>query len=112
MSPEEGERRAGRFLHHVAHLAREDEISLPGHEARFDEEDVAPVLGPGQAHGDAHLILAQDLSLLVARNSEERFSNLGSDDQALSDPAFDDAVSHLAAKRPPLARGSGRLACV
>ena len=56
--PDVGEGRLGRLLHHVPELAGQDELALPGHGGGLDEQDVAAGGGPGQARGDAHLVLA------------------------------------------------------
>ena len=44
-----GERDLRRLLHHVAELPGEGQPRAPRHGARFDEEDVSPSAGHGQA---------------------------------------------------------------
>src|SRR5438034_8547050 len=52
-----GERRAGRLFHHVAELARQDQISLAAHHARLDEHDVAADRRVIHPRGHADLVL-------------------------------------------------------
>ena len=42
----------GRFLHHVPKGARDQDLAAPAHAGRFDKEDVASALGPGETDRD------------------------------------------------------------
>ena len=50
-------RRLRRLLHHVAELAGERQAALPGISVASVTQDLAAHLGPGQAGGDADLVL-------------------------------------------------------
>ena len=60
-------RRLGALLHHVAELAGEDELALARHELHLDAQGLAAHLRPGEAGGDAHLVL-----LFLARRTVQR----------------------------------------
>ncbi len=48
VGPNIGKRGLGRFLHYIAELTRELEVSLALHPGRFDEDDLATHLSPDQ----------------------------------------------------------------
>ena len=65
------DRRARRFLHHVAELAGENDVAVARRQqARFDEQDVAAALGPGDAGRDAGTRDAERDLVVNLRRSE------------------------------------------
>ena len=66
-----GEPGAGRFAHHVAQLAGEDEVLLALHARDLDRDDIAADLGHDQAGGGADLVLGLQLAVLEAGRAEE-----------------------------------------
>ena len=92
----------GGFLHDVAQGAGQGEVPLPLHLRRFDEQDLAAGLGPGDARGDADLVLAEELVLEDLGRAEERLDVLGGDPgQGL--PALGDLAGDLPADGGDLA---------
>ena len=59
-----------RLLHHVAELAGERQLALAGHQRRFGDEHLAADFGPGQAGGDADLVLLLGHARAEARHAE------------------------------------------
>jgi hypothetical protein len=63
--------RAGRFLHDVAELSGQDEVSLAAHRLRFDEENVAAHRGVEHAGRDADLVLARGALRVDSRPAQQ-----------------------------------------
>ena len=61
----------GGFLHDFAQGTGQREVPLPLHLGRLDEEDLAAGLGPGDAGGDADLVLVEELVLEDLGRAEE-----------------------------------------
>src|SRR5262249_12504169 len=63
-------RRRYRFLHHVAQVAGYRHPALALHHGRFDSEQLAADVGPGEPGDDADLVLVFDLAVAVLRHAE------------------------------------------
>src|SRR5687767_1893924 len=66
----EREGRLGRFLHHLAELAREHQLALASCLYGLDEQDVASDGGPGEPGHGADLVLFQGAFAENARHAE------------------------------------------
>src|SRR5436190_165462 len=96
-------RRLRRLLHDVAELAGQGQLALAGHQRRLDGQDLAADFRPGQARGDADLVLLLGQRLAEARHAEV-LGDLGRRDLHAERLALDDDLArHLAADRRDLA---------
>src|SRR5690606_37706368 len=67
------ERSLGALAHHLAQLARQDQLAAAGRARGLDEQDVAAHRGPGEARGDArHAGAHRDFALELAGPQDSR----------------------------------------
>ena len=96
-------RRLRRLLHDVAELAGQGQLALARHQRRLDGQDLAADFRPGQARGDADLVLLLGQRLAEARHAEV-LGDLGRRDLHAERLALDDDLArHLAADGRDLA---------
>ena len=91
----EAHRRLDRFLHHFAELAGRLDLALAGDGDRFDRQQFAADLGPGEAGDRADLVLFLADAVTVAPNAEEIGEVVRGELDAL-DLAFEDLAQRLA----------------
>ena len=96
-------RRLRRLLHHVAELAGERQPAAAGHQRRFGDQNLAADFGPGQAGGDADLVLLFGQRRAIARHAEVLRDLLGGDLFGGLGAVDDDLARDLAADRVDLA---------
>ena len=92
-----GKRGAGRLLHDVSELARENELALTRHQTDLGFEDLAAGLGPGEPRGDADLGLLALLARTELDLAEELADALGVHLDLALLLALHDLTRHLAA---------------
>src|SRR5262249_60373554 len=72
-----------RLLHHVAQVAGHRHLALAGHHRRFDGEQFATHIGPGETRDHADLIDVFDLAIPELRHADEVGDALGVDHDRL-----------------------------
>ena len=105
--PDVAQGRAGRLLHHVAELARENDVLVSAwKQGRFDEEDVAAGFRPGDAGRDARPRRAERDLFPEARGSEIGVNLVAIDDRRFRRSRIrrtrGDPSSHFPRKRSKL----------
>src|ERR1700722_1675250 len=95
-------RRLHRFLHHVAELAGGRDLALAGHDHRFDRQQLAADLGPGQPGCDADQIGLLHLAIAEAANAGV-FLQIPARDRDALQLAHQDFLDRLAGKIGELA---------
>ena len=78
---------ARRLLHHTPHVARENDVSLAGHLARFDEQEFAPTRRPRKARRHSGCQVALGVLGLVLLRSEDGLDMLWGRRVETSDPS-------------------------
>src|SRR5712691_11257798 len=82
--PDVAQGRAGRLLHYIAELARENDVLVSAwKQGRFDEKDIAAGFGPGHAGGDARPRRAERDFLPEARRPQVIVHLIAIDDRFL-----------------------------
>jgi hypothetical protein len=101
VGPGVGERRAGRLLHDVAQLPRQEQVALAPHDRSLDEHDVAAHGGVIHAGGDADPVLPGSVFRMDFRPAQQFVHHFPRHFNPLDFPRRD-LPGHLAAELPDL----------